>query len=807
MMSRVIFAISLMVCTCLIPFQTTFGMTFYVSPDGDDVNSGTLAEPFKTIGRARNAVRQYNSNMENDIQIVLRGGVYSILETISLDSRDSGSNGHSVIIRSHEGEEAVLSGALRVTGWEKHEGNIYKASFNSTRKLRTLVVNGQRAYMANHSIKGQGEWGEYVIRQGMAKWALISGTKPAGIKYLKQDLPDLRNPRDVEVLCISTWNAHIIGARSIGTSGTHRILKLQQPAGAIAFNQGWRPFYAHNQHTLSNAYEFLDEPGEFYFDRKLKTLYYYARPGEDMQAAEVFAPQLETLITIQGESRRARVQNLVFQGITFAHTESVLPRIGNSEVKTTVQAATWCVAFDDSNWHKDKYRSYDTMPNAVTVNFAESIRFENNTFKHIGNEAIGFINDVINAQFVGNLVYDVGGGAIQVGHPQHVYIGDKHRLAVFPGKREGVCKNILIENNVLYDMTKLFYGHAAITAYFADTLTMVKNHIQDTNYTAVSMGWGWNNFDEVSVPGNPTTTCRNNTFNQNRVYNCMKLLHDGGAFYTLGSQPGSEASGNYVKADSTNFQGIYHPDEGTAGYRGRDLVFEVVPGQDNFELNKLRRKQNIYYDNVYSTSSSQQMGAPDTDVTNLHVIPDADWPDEALSIIRAAGPDPEYHHLLRVIPNIVFSADKRYDTAESVLDNVLRDETPLNGKRYEAELAQLSGGAEIKSNRRGFKGQGFVDGFYNSDTSTVTFNVSVEVAGTYITTLRYAAGHGDVTNLIIEVNGQASPPTKLKSTGGWEAWATHTQSLLLQPGDNQVTLKTSSRSRDNFNLDFIHIHE
>ena len=128
----------------------------------------------------------------------------------------------------------------------------------------------------------------------------------------------------------------------------------------------------------------------------------------------------------------------------------------------------------------------------------------------------------------------------------------------------------------------------------------------------------------------------------------------------MGSQPDSEASGNYVKAATTHFQGVYHPDEGTAWYTGKNLVFEIVPGQDNFELNDWKRKHDNHYSNIYSTSNSQQTGAPNCTITDLHVYPDANWPQEALDIIKNAGPEPRYDALLKRLPGVVFEPRYRY---------------------------------------------------------------------------------------------------------------------------------------------------
>ncbi|MCH6255967.1 carbohydrate-binding protein [Puniceicoccaceae bacterium K14] len=780
---------------------------FYVAPDGSDSNLGTKESPFKTLAHARDAVRLINDEMDEDIYVYLRGGNYPVDEIVEFGVEDSGTNGHWGHYQAYEDEVPVFNGGEKVSDWKMGKGGIYEASLDHDAKLRSLFVDGERAYMASTTANAKSGWGSFEVKKGQADWAWVSGSTVDGVTFEKSEMAELSNAEDVEIWRNTKWNSHILGIREIATEGGDWIYKFQQPYAGIAMNIKYGAYHPSRGHAIVNAFELLDEPGEFYYDRKGKIVYYLPREGEDMASADVYAPVVGQLLSIQGESRENRVRNLSFEGITFAYTESELPEVAGSVGKSTVQAATWVVAFDEPDWHPTQYRTYDTMPNAITVSSAESIRFEDNVLAHIGNEGIGFINDVVDLKFVGNFCDDIGGSAIQVGHPQHVYVGDEHEYARYSSDVEGVCKDILVENNVLYDMTNMFYGHAPITAYFADGLKIRKNHIQECNYTAVSLGWAWNNFDEISTDGNPTTVCRNNEFNYNRVYNCMEMLHDGGAFYTLGSQPNSEASGNYVKAPTTHFQGVYHPDEGTAWYTGKDLVFEITPSQDNFELNKWRRKHDNHYSNIYTTSESNKLGAPNCTLTDLHVFPDANWPEEALAIIRAAGPDAEYDHLLEQIPGIIFEEGKRYDTDEVIVsaDVSTTNSPPTEGVRYEAEDAVLSGDAVVESHHIGFSGKGFVEGFYESSDAGVTFTVEAAELGTYTAILRYAAGVGESTNMALYVNGKKSSSLKCEDTGGWKSWSNHVESVFLEAGVNTISVRTDGESASPINLDYIQL--
>ena len=117
--------------------------------------------------------------------------------------------------------------------------NIYSAQLDRNEKLRSLIVNGKRAYMTRKNVQTQGKWGTYQVKAGEASWAVISGSAPDGIRFKADDLPDMRNPEDLEIIKNSTWNSHIVGIRGMTTENGQRILKFQQPYGAIASTIKW----------------------------------------------------------------------------------------------------------------------------------------------------------------------------------------------------------------------------------------------------------------------------------------------------------------------------------------------------------------------------------------------------------------------------------------------------------------------------------------------------------------------------------------------------------------------------------------
>ncbi|WP_409351197.1 right-handed parallel beta-helix repeat-containing protein, partial [Streptomyces scabiei] len=164
--------------------------TYYVSPDGNDSDSGTISAPFKTLQHARDVVRTVNDDMTGDINVYLRGGTYPVTSTINFTSADSGTNGNRVVYAAYPGEKPVLEGGVPVTGWTQHSGNIWKATLDRDNKLRALYVDGKRARMASKTISSAGCYGaNYKVEAPLPSWAWETGQTCDASKYGLSDLP------------------------------------------------------------------------------------------------------------------------------------------------------------------------------------------------------------------------------------------------------------------------------------------------------------------------------------------------------------------------------------------------------------------------------------------------------------------------------------------------------------------------------------------------------------------------------------------------------------------------------------------
>ncbi|MFF3854220.1 ricin-type beta-trefoil lectin domain protein [Micromonospora sp. NPDC002575] len=675
---RLLLAITLAVASTLpavvanqLPASAAVQQTYYVAPDGNDANPGTLQSPFRTLQRARDVVRTVNSSMTGDIQVYLRGGSYPVSSTIEFGAGDSGTNGYRVIYSAYPGETPVLDGGVQVTGWTQHSGNIWKAPLDRANKLRALYVNDKRAYMASKTIGSAGCYGTYNVTAGQAAWAWESGSQCDGAKYNLSDFPAVaRNQDDIEIETATTWTTAIVGVRQVTTSsdGANRVALFQQPGAAIAQGAFNGNAQTGGSHKVMNAYEFLDAPGEFYFDKGSRTLYYYKSSSENMATASVFAPNnVTTLLRVAGTSTSSHARNITFSGLTVQHSDWNLFNVAGSSFKQAQQGNLGAQAYAKRNFHDYYYRNVDVTPGIVQVENADGILLQRNRVQHTGVDGINMVNDVQNSQLVGNVTNDIAGSAITVGHPQHVYIGDgtsTNREKWLP-QVEGLPKNIDIRNNYLYDSAVLFNGHSPISAYFVDTLTVQRNRIEKAPWSGITLGWGWWNFDGSSgsiAPNRPTTTARNNTISHNHIIDTVQRLSDTAPIYTLGSQPGTTITNNYLQGVPAGHKYGLHPDEGSAYITFRDNVLSVdknvtwLINSDDFG-----RKHDLSITQTYGPINKvSNKNLPNSTVSDIIVSSDYVWPAPAYGIAANSGLEDAFRDIVPAanlsLPNYVLPA-------------------------------------------------------------------------------------------------------------------------------------------------------
>src|SRR5581483_6214196 len=301
----------------------TYGLpNYYLSPTGSDTTGdGSPAHPWQTVAMARDYIAT-NVFQTNNITVNLRGGRYFITNTLAFTFTDSGMYGFYITYQSYPGETAIIDGGKQVTGWTQVPGKPYWVASVPTNAgfadyFRQLYVNGVRAERA-HSDFIQGT--DYFNDPS-------TGEACDGIAFATNSgLKSYSNIADLRLKQIKYYISDEMVVTGITTNSTNGLIqvRLQQPYCIARYGHGY--FDATNQWMVINAFEELDEPGEWYHDRTAQKVYYYPNSFEDMNSAVVYAPVVENLVELSGDSATNTLQNLRFQGITFEHGNWFFPR-------------------------------------------------------------------------------------------------------------------------------------------------------------------------------------------------------------------------------------------------------------------------------------------------------------------------------------------------------------------------------------------------------------------------------------------------------------------------------------------------
>ncbi|MGI2293652.1 Ig-like domain-containing protein [Paenibacillus sp. GXUN7292] len=590
-------------------YSSTADIQLYVSPSGSG-EVCTESSPC-SLEQAQLMVRTLNADMEGDITINLLGGKYIRTSTLTLTNEDSGTNGFNIIYRAMPGQQVIFDGGQELDDldWQLFDADsgIYQAIVPAELETRQLYVDGQRAYRAS-SEKSPVGWG--VIEQG----------------YEMQDdvMSSWSNKQDIEVVILRWWQMHRCPVESI--TGTQLTIE----------SACWSPFGHTNEKPtwIENAYELLDEAGEWYLDRTgvidgtgVRKLYYKPLNNTNIAETTFVVPRLQTFLTAEG-TIQAPIHNIQIEGITFQHTAWLEPsdwgyieRQGGLRYTRDIQY--------ENGWGDTTVK----VPSALNFRAAHNIVLERNVFRHFGASALNFEYGSQNNQIIGNVFEDLSAGAMFIGSTN-----DHH-----PADAREIVKNNVVNNNLIKNVAVEYYGTTAIWVGYTEKTKLHHNEIDFVPYSGVSMGWGWGATDAGGAAGfSEGSVARDNEIAYNKITNVSQVLHDGGAIYTLGAQENSTIHHNVVdgvaRADYPLDNAIYL-DEASRYFAVHDNVISNTYHWIFLWTASIR--DNMIYNNFTDTARLRNDGVNNS-ITNTTVVQNGNWPSAAQAIIAEAGIEAQY---------------------------------------------------------------------------------------------------------------------------------------------------------------------
>jgi Ricin-type beta-trefoil lectin domain len=619
--------------------------TLYASPSGAGTACSS-AQPCSLAG-AQAAVRSLNDAMSDDIVVQLADGVYRLSAPFRLTAEDSGSNGHNVVWQAAPSAHPAISGARAVTGWTLADAgrNIWRADAGAGTDTRQLYVNGAIATRA---------------RTQVTRSDFTAST--TGLRFSNGALSYLNNVADqsrIQLESVNSFTDRYVSVQSI--SGN--VITMQQPGwnnntfGYDTFTTPHRagPLY------LTNAYEFLDSPGEWYLNRGTGALYYIPAAGQNMSSISVELPTLQSLVNVGG-TYDAPAHHMAFDGIIFTGTSWLAPSsnqgyadqqtgayiTGNWNWPALSACQEGCTQFEATrpNWSQ--------MPAAVQVSAADTITFRGSQFVNLGQMAIGIGNDAnAHASGVGlgasNIT--VTGSEIARSTAGGIVVGGVRADAHHPGDSRMTNRDITISNNRIHDLGAEHRGNVSVLTTYVANATVSHNEVYNMPYTGMSIGFGWG----ANEPGgsnqyanrglynyqprySTATTAANNRLVGNYIHDVMQQMTDGGCIYTLSWNPGALINGNHCLRTNGWF-GLYF-DEGSKYYTVTNNVFSNVGTWATANYWGGENMGNFTVTGNWASNSTTNVTNGDRGnvVNNNVAVTNGSWPSGAQAVMASAGP-------------------------------------------------------------------------------------------------------------------------------------------------------------------------
>lgn len=547
--------------------------TFYVAPSGSDNNDGSFEAPFKSLTKAKKAVREINGTMTGDIAVCLRAGTYQLNNTLNFGVEDGGNGNHYVRYVAYPDEHPLITGGIPITGWTLYDekNNIWCAKGVESR-FRQLYVNGKkgvRACFPNVDANGNHDF----VR--LTKVDTFGRAFDVASEYVA----DWKNFDKVEMHLMIAWADNILRLEKKQNYGNvtkliprdperTRLFRRKYPMLGVAFMSNpprQQVFY------LENAYEFIDAEGEWYLDESSNTLFYKAREGENMNTAVVVAPRLNTLFNIQGNDTKSKVGYLSFEGLTFAHSTFMRP---SNEGFLNLQAGMYNIEVIEENGLLGSNKFLLWRPEAgFRVENAHHINIEKNVFTQMAATGLDLVSGTKDDVIQGNVFMNLGGTGIMVGKFSQDSLTEIH-IPYNPTDKEEICTGDLIKNNYIHHVTTEIQGGVGIGGGYPRDILIEHNELAYMNYSGISVGFGW-----TKQP----TAMNHNRINWNRIHHVSQLLADCGPIYTLSNQGyDGEIQYNYISDVSGSKYADYwvlpiYLDEGSSGFDVSHNVYDRAP--------------------------------------------------------------------------------------------------------------------------------------------------------------------------------------------------------------------------------------
>jgi hypothetical protein len=558
---------------------------FFVATNGNDQWSGRLPAPsrkgtdgpFATLPCALKAVREARQQGATESRqpatIFICGGTYFVEAPIVLTPEDS-----NLLLTACPGTTPVLSGGRPITGWKEVtvEGKkLWAADIPDARDgqwlFRELWVNGRRATRARHPNHGYFAIAE--MPDKAAEWT----QGQSRFRFREGDLKAWGTVTNAEVLAMTRWVESRLPV--VGVAEKERMVSFSKRS---VFELAPGDLY-----YAEGAFEFLDEPGEWYLDPTAGRLYYLPRPEEQLAEIHAVAPRLVQVLRLEGRPEAGQfVERVTLLGLTLAHTEWYFPpgfNRGKNKPDISPEPQPEIGGFG---------QAAVGVPGAVWGDGVRDCAFEDCRFANLGNYGLELArgcqaNRIVRCEFA-----DLGAGGVKLGETR------------IRNQAAEQTRDNDVSDCHIHDGGRMFASAIGIWIGQSPGNRLLHNHIHDFYYTGISIGWTW---------GYGPALAMSNTVALNHVHHIGvksdgdgPILSDMGGIYTLGKQPGTTIRNNLwhdIAGLRYGGWGIYF-DEGSSGILAEsNIVYRTTHGG----FHQHYGETNVVSNNIFAFARDQQI--------------------------------------------------------------------------------------------------------------------------------------------------------------------------------------------------------
>lgn len=532
---------------------------FYVSPNGDNNNPGSLEKPFATITKARDAIRKIkkdNGLPINGVKVFIRGGNYPFTSSLDLIKEDAGEAGKPIIYQAYQNEVPHLIGGSLVKSkdWKplsKEAKNRVNPKVSAD-KLVELDLNKQSFInVKQFAPKNLFTTDWYIIdlfadnlRQPISQWpnpkenirgvndpgwTTTNGSKDNFTFYFaeggKPQDKDGFNDLDADATQRSErWAKSLKDGHELWLKGLWRtpwepittkidkinlkdksISLLEQPphgmgskyTGIVNENPLWRVGSGKENYFAINYLDEIDQPGEWAVDFKDQKLYYY--PPKPIDKLNIMISDMKLAIINIKDASYIQIKGLTIEG---------------------------------------------GLGDGITMTNSNKVLVADNIIQNVGATGIT-INGGFDNKIQSNDILEIAGCGIEINN-----VGDRYQLQ--PG-------NDTITNNHIHDVGKLAFKEAIMITNSVG-LVISHNLIHDTPKGAIR-----------------TLDVNDCLFEYNEIHNIALKEGDNGVFYNYG---GWSTYGNiyrYNFSHHTNRANGFYSDDGDSGdFYYNNIVYDCI---------------------------------------------------------------------------------------------------------------------------------------------------------------------------------------------------------------------------------------